>query len=528
MIRRWFSKMTELLQNSLVAKINALFIIMILLFIAFSVYNTYSLSTSNKSYNNTISNYYETMELKVAAIECDRSINEYLRSGNRTNLSDFNRFSSRFRAIHANLKTALGAGETRYLLLSISDSFESYHATCCTASHRFYQKDYDYLNYMYEAQSINSYLQKYCDELLEYALLEGKNNYAGMQLRQNRLVLFNGLVIVLILLLFASSAAYISLNITKPLNQLVLAARKVSAGDFDIQVKTNNEKDTIGVLTHAFNAMTHDIKNMLSSIQEKAETEKNLLLEQQKNVQYQQMLDRANFLALQTQTNPHFMFNTLNSISRTITLGMSDEALMMIDSMVAILRYNLTNANIPVLLKQELKITEEYLKIQQYRFRNRIRGAIDCPHELAETILIPRFTLQPIVENAVIHGLEPLEKGGALKIKVRRVKDACVIKVIDNGMGMDIKKLKEENSENGTMGHTTSIGITNTRKRIQLFTEDEKSFRIISKPGLGTVAEIRIPIADFKISLTGASGERDETGTVPEAGMRALPQAGVS
>ncbi len=497
MVKHWLYNSKTLLQNSIVAKINALFMIFILLFITFSIYNTYSLNTSNRSYSDTIRNYYLITELKEHAVNCSRSLNEYLRSNNRTYLSDFNEVSGKFRETLEKLRYNFSHGETRYILLSISDSFETYHSTCCTTCLKFYQNDYVYYNYMYEAENINFYLQKYCDELLEYALDEGEKTYTKMQSKQKTLVLFNGVVILFILLLFAFSALYIHLNITAPLHQLVLAARKISAGKFDIQIKPKNPKDTIGVLTNAFNVMTQDIKNMMMSIREKAETEKNLLIEQQKNAEYQQMLDRANFLALQTQTNPHFMFNTLNSISRTITLGMHDEALMMIDSMVAIIRYNLTNASIPVILKQELQITEEYLKIQQYRFRNRIKGKIDCPTELAENVLIPRFTLQPIVENAVIHGLEPMEKGGALKIKVRRVNDICVIKIIDNGVGMDNEKQRKLQNAN-QRGHTTSIGITNTQKRLEIFTEDSASFRIISKQGIGTIAEIRIPVEKKK------------------------------
>lgn len=493
MIKRRLSDIKILLQNSLVVKINTLFIVLILLFIVFSVYNTYSLSTSNKSYSDTIRNYYLVMELKEYAVSCNSSLNEYLRSNNRTYLSDFNDVSGKFRTTLGKLKSSLNNGETRYILLSISDSFETYHSTCCTSCLKFYQNNFVYYNYMYEAQSINAYLQKYCDELLEYALDEGEKTYARMQIKQNMIVMFSSVVILIILVLFVFSAAYIHVNISGPLNQLVFASRKISAGNFDIQVKQRNSKDTIGVLTNAFNVMAQDIKKMMASIREKAETEKILLIEKQKNAEYQQMLDRANFLALQTQTNPHFMFNTLNSISRTITLGMHEEALMMIDSMVTIIRYNLTNANVPVILKQELNITEKYLKIQQYRFRNRIRGEIDCPAELAGDIMIPRFTLQPIVENAIIHGLEPIEKGGALKIKVRSINNICIIKIIDNGIGMDTEKQKEIICET-EKGHTTSIGIANTQKRLEIFTGAPDSFRIISKQGIGTIAEIRIPV----------------------------------
>lgn len=123
------------------------FIALILFFIVFSVYNTYSLKTSNMSYSDTIKNYYLITELKEYASSCDRSLNQYLRSGNRTYLSDFNNFSPKFRATLQKLKSNLSDGETRYILLSISDSFETYHSVCCTACRKFYQNDFSYYNY---------------------------------------------------------------------------------------------------------------------------------------------------------------------------------------------------------------------------------------------------------------------------------------------------------------------------------------------------------------------------------------------
>src|SRR5690554_2816117 len=137
MIKHWMSSIKKLFQNSLVAKINMLFVVLILLFIVFSVYNTYSLSTSNKSYSDTIKNYYLITELKEYAATCNRSLNEYLRSNNRTYLSDFNDVSGKFRTTLGKLKSNLNDGETRYILLSISDSFETYHATCCNTCLKF-------------------------------------------------------------------------------------------------------------------------------------------------------------------------------------------------------------------------------------------------------------------------------------------------------------------------------------------------------------------------------------------------------
>lgn len=478
---------------SLGAKINFIFAIILIVFIISFVYSTYTLRGITQAYHDATTSYYDIVRLKETIIQCDRFINEYLRSGNRTSLTDFNDTSRNFRAVLRKVRERPSTSlETLYLMRSLSDSFETYHAVCCTACFKFYEQDYDYYNSMYEAKHINTYLQKYSDELLQLTIEEGEKTYTALTKKQKALTAINGGSIIFILALFAFSILYVNANVTQPLGSLVMAAQKIAAGDFNVYLPIKNKKDTIGVLQGAFNFMSQNIKNMMESIKEKAETEKSLLLEQQKNVEYQKMLSEANFLALQTQTNPHFMFNTLNSISRTITLGMSDEAVMMIDSMATLLRYNLTDAAQPVLLKEELTIVSEYLRIQQYRFADRIAAKIDCSEMLADIVMLPRFTLQPIVENAIIHGLEPKEEGGSIKIKVRRKGDMCIICIIDNGIGISDEKLHEISSD--TYGHTNSIGVANTRKRIEIFSRCRDAFHMISKVNYGTITIIKLPL----------------------------------
>ena len=134
-------------------------------------------------------------------------------------------------------------------------------------------------------------------------------------------------------------------------------------------------------------------------------------MEQRKNEEYEKLLSQARFLALQSQINPHFLFNTLNSINRTVMLGRREQALTMLDSLSVLLRYNLADAQMPALLGEELGITEEYLKIQKMRFSSRLNVDVRHDRKLEQAVTLPRFTLQPLVENAVIHGLEPKEEG---------------------------------------------------------------------------------------------------------------------
>ena len=212
-------------------------------------------------------------------------------------------------------------------------------------------------------------------------------------------------------------------------------------------------------------------------------------MEQRKNEEYEKLLSQARFLALQSQINPHFLFNTLNSINRTVMLGRREQALTMLDSLSVLLRYNLADAQMPALLGEELGITEEYLKIQKMRFSSRLNVDVRHDRKLEQAVTLPRFTLQPLVENAVIHGLEPKEEGGTLILDVRKTGNYIRIRICDNGMGMEkerLERIRRRLSEK----QPERIGVWNIWQRLSLYTGRDDSLKIMSKKGAGTIVSI--------------------------------------
>ena len=203
----------------------------------------------------------------------------------------------------------------------------------------------------------------------------------------------------------------------------------------------------------------------------------------------QMLASQAEIHALQSQINPHFLFNTLNSINRTVMLGRREQALTMLDSLSVLLRYNLADAQMPALLGEELGITEEYLKIQKMRFSSRLNVDVRHDRKLEQAVTLPRFTLQPLVENAVIHGLEPKEEGGTLILDVRKTGNYIRIRICDNGMGMEkerLEKIRRRLSEK----QPERIGVWNIWQRLSLYTGRDDSLKIMSKKGAGTIVSI--------------------------------------
>ena len=172
----------------------------------------------------------------------------------------------------------------------------------------------------------------------------------------------------------------------------------------------------------------------------------------------------------------------------------ANKTTQLIQSLSNIFRYNLESYNKEVLLEEELAIVKEYVYIQQTRFGSRIGFEIINRNDIG-AVQIPRFIIQPLVENAIIHGLEPKEDGGSVRIKAYKKQDAVVIKIIDNGVGIpknQIASIVSGTDELYVKGHTTGIGINNVRDRLILYYKNPSCFSLQSKENFGTVITLRI------------------------------------
>ena len=211
--------------------------------------------------------------------------------------------------------------------------------------------------------------------------------------------------------------------------------------------------------------------------------------------------------ALQSQINPHFLYNTLECIRGQALMDDNLEIARMVEALGAFFRYSISRKGNLVTLKDELDNIDNYMLIQKYRFGNRfsMEVIIDEEDEEAYNCLIPRLIIQPIVENAIFHGLEERLEGGRVTIEVIVTEKTLIITVSDNGKGIDREQLeklnakirsRDTNPEDGEARdqRNTGIALPNIHKRIQLLFGEEYGVDIYSTPGQGTDVEVTIPV----------------------------------
>ncbi|WP_338594796.1 sensor histidine kinase [Paenibacillus sp. Y5S-9] len=286
----------------------------------------------------------------------------------------------------------------------------------------------------------------------------------------------NLVTLAIVIVLFAAVISiFLSHVITTPIKKLLRNIALVEKGQFE-QVEPIGSRDEIGHLSIRFNRMSHELKRMVERMQQE-EIEK----------------AKAEMRALHDQIKPHFLYNTLGSVKWIASMQQADKIVEMTDALISMLRYATKSDGTLVTIREELDNITNYVTIQNVRYYD----CIQMRYEIEDRLLdyrMPKMILQPIVENAIFHGLAELEEDGIITIRIQSQLNKVVIQVCDNGVGMDhhtMQNLMEEKSGAGT--GTNGIGLHNVQRRIQLHFGKPYGIQVESKIGEGTIFSILLP-----------------------------------
>lgn len=279
-------------------------------------------------------------------------------------------------------------------------------------------------------------------------------------------------VLILAVLLISN---LLSREITKPLRQLTESMSMVEKGQFDcanVDVTMENE---IGSLGKSYNLMTERIHTLM-----------------EQNVYEQRQKRKSELKALQAQINPHFLYNTLDSIIWMSEAGQNDKVVEMTSALAKLLRQSISNDHEQVELGREMEYVRNYLTIQKMRYQDKLEYVIEIAPEV-RYIKIVKLTLQPIVENAIYHGIKYKGSKGTVRICAYPEEENVCIAVEDDGIGMDEAALAHIFDEKKKNRKQNGVGVPNVQKRLKLYYGEKYGISYESKIGVGTRAVIRIP-----------------------------------
>lgn len=294
------------------------------------------------------------------------------------------------------------------------------------------------------------------------------------------------LVFIVIVLITSIIAIYFSWSVTRPLKKLSSLMKTVERGNFEVDLKIGSG-DEVGTLGRSFNSMIGTIRELI-----------------RKNYQIEIRQKEAELYALQSQINPHFMYNTLETIGMAVEEGERESVVEMVTLLGRMLRFSVSNQSPAVTIGEEVQHVRDYLTIQKFRFEDRLTFEVVQELDAREYhgLYTPKFILQPVVENAIKHGLER-RKTLEIHISVGREfgarsgKTDLVLRVRDNGPGIPEEKLAQMETMlrgAGFEGRSSQFGLSNVNARIVMMHGPEYGMQIHSIEDIGTEVTIRIPV----------------------------------
>lgn len=329
-----------------------------------------------------------------------------------------------------------------------------------------------------DVQIVTSLIRDSVLEYIYYETREIETARADAQLMYYGFIKMGVLIMLGISTLLALLSFYIPRSITRPIRELCQVTDQVARGNLEVRSNLQEGMD-IRVLSESLNIMIFKIQELLDTVKRE-----------------QINLREAELELLQSQINPHFLYNTLDTIVWLAESGDQKQVVRMIGSLSSFFRISLSQGSDMVTVEKELTHVASYLQIQQVRYQDILEYEIHVPEQL-NPYQIPKITLQPLVENALYHGIKNKRRKGKIEITGEKLSDHIELRVKDNGIGMEqelLERLKQELNDHDVKREKKFFGLSNVNERIRLKCGEQYGLRIYSISGEGTEICVRLPI----------------------------------
>ena len=332
-----------------------------------------------------------------------------------------------------------------------------------------------------DVQIVTSLLR---ETIFQYIFFEIKDLQQARTQYQNffvEMIRFSAVAFAAIFVLITALSYYIPLSITRPIRKLSEVTDQVAKGDLTVRSDVRSGAE-VSVLSDSLNTMIDKIDELLEQVKKE-----------------QIRLRKAEFELLQSQINPHFLYNTLDAIVWLAEAGEQKKVVSMVGSLSDFFRTSLNQGKDIITIKEELQHSRSYLEIQQMRYQDILNYEIHVPEEL-HRYLIPKITIQPLVENALYHGIKNKRGLGRIVISGRKEEDFLILQIEDNGIGMRKERLDQvkEGMNQKIPTEKDIYGLYNVNERIRLNFGEKYGLSIESTYGEGTVVSIILPYVDHK------------------------------
>ena len=444
------------------------------------------------TYNNFSNNYEDLAEFYRCVEDFDINASNYLYSSDEQYLNDYNESYLRATEIITTRHETSSDKSDKFeyskilnMMTTYDETFETLNITT-DLNNSEYSADYGFMTRI--AANIDD-TSTFFYSLITDRMVEEKS---AIQINAIFLAVIMSVIILALAVLNFHFYKNTIKHITKPIGKIINNINKIKIGVYDLK-EIKNAGQEFEVLAEAFDEMASTVQKYITGMSEKANLELELLEKDNENLRINKLLTESELRILQEQINPHFIFNTLSMLSKMAYFENAKETSMLMESVSDLLRYGLENAAKASNLEGEIMCLNNYMTIQEKRFGHRIDFNLKIQQPIYN-VMMPGMLLQPIVENAIMHGLKNVTKGGEIDVTIIDDENNVYIMVEDNGEGMGEDKIASilehgVDEENGRI----KIGTNNVINRMKIFYGSKSSFKIDSSVDCGTVISITIP-----------------------------------
>lgn len=296
---------------------------------------------------------------------------------------------------------------------------------------------------------------------------------------------------------------FVGKSISRRLSLVVSHMNKVKKGQFE-EIKDFSGEDEIGEVILSYNLMIRKIRNLIDVVF-KDKSEKQALELSKK---------QAELKAIQSQVNPHFLFNTLEAIRMRSLIKKEDETADIIGELAILFRKSMTWGSDYISIDEELSFVDKYINIQRYRFGDKLKYTETVMEECRQ-YMVPKLAIVTFIENAFVHGIETSVHDGLITLTITKNSDYLYIRIVDNGQGIEEDKLMQmkqllSNASSTMLNNSSSTGVLNSFLRFKMYCDQDFVFNIDSKPDNGTSIAIQLPLSKVVTSNHDAK-ERGDT-----------------
>ncbi len=443
--------------------------------------------------NSVYSSNVNLSELSDSLERVQTSMYRYLEIRDYSALMQYYLAEEDYRELFGQLNDMVSNSPTQVLEKNIRNMSESFltRADAAITAKRGMNVE-EYTEEYNQSMKLYHYIVNDLSDLNEQLFQNNAASYRTLQRAMQFTEISSMVILAIVIVLTTILVVQMTSNIVAPLTTLAHTAEKVGEGNLELQVAQPDNNDEIGILTRAFNTMVSSLNSYVIRVRESAEKEQEMM---ERELKMQTHLKEAQLRFLQAQINPHFLFNSLNAGVQLAEMEDDEKTAVFLEHMADFFRYNVKKGKSDTTLKEELESVENYIYILNVRFAGEISFSTEIDQE-ALHFRMPSMILQPIVENAVNHGIRGMESGGWIKLKIYYEPGEITVRVEDNGKGMSAEQIEAIYSSSLARSErdSTGIGLDNVITRLTLYYDREDILEIISNgEGTGTTIVMHLP-----------------------------------